>query len=133
MLDLTGIAVVDNHCHPVLLDQKSDALQFRSYFSEATDASFPEKHVYNSIYYSWFLRQAASFYGCEPGEEEVLAARNSMNADSLLDRLFGAARIDTLILDPAYPLTDQCYTPERMGELGHCRTAKMLRLETLMQ
>lgn len=133
MLDLSNIPVVDNHCHPVLLNQQMDALQFRSYFTEATDASFPEKHVHNSIYYTWFLRQAASFYGCEPGEEEVLAARNSMNADALLERLLGAACIDTLILDPAYPLPDQCYTPERMGELGHCRAAKMLRLETLMQ
>jgi len=133
MLDLTDIAVVDNHCHPVLLDQRLDALQFRSYFSEATDASFPEKHVYNSIYYTWFLRQAASFYGCEPREEEVLAARNSMSADTLLEHLLEAAHIDTLILDPAYPLPDRCYTPERMGSLGHCRTARMLRLETLMQ
>jgi len=133
MLDLTGIAVVDNHCHPVLLNQQMDALQFRSYFTEATDASFPEKHVHNSIYYTWFLRQAAKFYGCAAGEEEILAARNSMNADALLERLLEAAHIDTLILDPAYPLSDQCYTPERMGELGHCQAAKMLRLETLMQ
>ena len=133
MLDLTGIAVVDNHCHPVLLNQQMDALQFRSYFTEATDASFPEKHVHNSIYYTWFLRQAAKFYGCATREEEVLAMRNSMDADTLLERLLGTAHIDTLILDPAYPLSDQCYTPERMGELGHCHTAKMLRLETLMQ
>jgi len=133
MLDLSHISVVDNHCHPVLLNQQMDALQFRSYFTEATDASFPEKHIHNSIYYTWFLRQAAGFYSCEPEEEEVLAARNSMNADALLERLLGAARIDTLILDPAYPLSDQCYAPERMGELGHCQAAKMLRLETLMQ
>jgi len=133
MLDLTGITVVDNHCHPVLLNQQMDTLQFRSYFTEAPDASFPEKHVHNSIYYNWFLRQAAKFYGCEPREEAVLAARNSMSADALLEHLLEAAHIDTLILDPAYPLPDQCYTPERMGELGHCKTAKMLRLETLMQ
>ncbi len=133
MLDLTGIAVVDNHCHPVLLNQQMDAFQFRSYFTEATDASFPEKHVHNSIYYTWFLRQAAKFYGCAAGVEEILAVRNSMNADALLVRLLEAAHIDTLILDPAYPLPDQCYTPERMGELGQCQAAKMLRLETLVQ
>jgi len=133
MLDLSHMPVVDNHCHPVLLNQQMDVLQFRSYFTEATDASFSEKHVHNSIYYTWFLRQAANFYGCEPKEEAVLAVRNSMNADELLERLLEAARVDTLVLDPGYPLSDQCYTPERMGELGHCRAAKMLRLETLMQ
>jgi uncharacterized protein len=133
MLDLTGIPVVDNHCHPILLNQQMDTLQFRSYFTEATDASFPEKHIHNSIYYNWFLRQAANFYRCEPEEEAVLAGHNSMRNDTLLEHLFGAAHIDTLIFDPAYPLPDQCYTPERMGELGHCKSAKMLRLETLMQ
>lgn len=133
MLDLTGIPVIDNHCHPVLLNQQMDALQFRSYFTEATDASFSEKHVHNGIYYTWFLRQSAQFYGCAAREEEILAVRNGMNTDALLERLLGAAHIDTLILDPGYPLSEQCYTPERMGELGHCRAAKMLRLETLMQ
>src|SRR5450755_386943 len=45
MLDLTSIAVVDNHCHPVLLNQHLDALSFRGYCTEATDASFAEQHV----------------------------------------------------------------------------------------
>jgi hypothetical protein len=133
MLDLTGIPVVDNHCHPVLRHQHMDVLQFRSYFTEATDASFAEKHVASSVYYLWMLRQAAVFYGCNRTEGDVLAARNSMGADALLERLFQAAHIDTLILDPAYPPPDECYTPERMGQLGNCRAARMLRLETLMQ
>ncbi|HKF36667.1 MAG TPA: amidohydrolase family protein [Ktedonobacteraceae bacterium] len=133
MLDLTGIPVIDNHCHPVLLNQQMDALQFRSNFTEATDASFPEKHVRTNIYYTWFLRQTAKFYGCSAREEEILAVRNSMDADVLLESLLGASHIDTLILDTGYPLSDQCYTPERMGELGHCQAAKLLRLETLVQ
>jgi len=133
MLDLTGIPVVDNHCHPVLLNQRMDALQFRSCFTEATDPGFPENHVSNTIYYLWLMRQIASLYSCKPTEEDVLATRNTMNADGLLERFLRAANIDTLVLDPAYPPPDQCYVPERMGELGHCRTVKMLRLETLMQ
>lgn len=133
MLDLTDIPVVDNHCHPVLRDQHMDAVQFRSYFTEATDANFAEKHVAHSVYYLWMLCQLAIFYGCSRTEDDVLAAHNSMNADALLERLFKAAHIDTFILDPAYPLPDECYTPERMGQLGNCRAAKMLRLETLMQ
>ncbi len=133
MLDLTGISVVDNHCHPVLLDQRMDSLQFRRCFTEATDPSFPEKHVANAVYYLWLLRQMATFYGCERTEEDILAARNKLDADTLLEHLLRAANIDTLILDPAYPPGPECYAPERMGQLGHCRAAKMLRLETLMQ
>jgi len=133
MLDITSIPVVDNHCHPVLLNQHMDALRFRSYCTETTDPSFAEKHVPNTVYYLWLLRQMATFYGCERNEDDILAARSRLGADTLLEHLLRAANIDTLILDPAYPLSSACYTPERMGQLGHCRAVKMLRLETLMQ
>lgn len=133
MLNLTAIPVVDNHCHPVLLNQQMDTLQFRRYFTEESDPSLAEKHISNSVYYLWMLRQMASFYGSQNIEEDILAARNQLEADTLIERLYRSANIDTLILDPAFPLPDGCYTPERMGQLGHCRTVKMLRLETLMQ
>ena len=133
MLDITSIPVVDNHCHPVLLNQHMDALRFRSYCTEATDPSFAEKHVPNTVYYLWLLRQMATFYGCERNEDDILAARSRLGSDTLLEHLLRAANIDTLVLDPAYPLSSACYTPERLGQLGHCRAVKMLRLETLMQ
>src|SRR5436309_3558050 len=133
MLDLTDISVVDNHCHPVLQDQQMDAVRFRRYFTEATDESFPERHVSSTIYYLWLLRQAATFYGCKNTEEDVVEVRNAMSPDALLEHLLRAANIDILIIDAAYPPASDCYAPERMGELGHCRVAKMLRLETLMQ
>ena len=133
MLDLTSIPVVDNHCHPVLLNQNLDVLSFRGYCTEATDASFAEQHVPNTVYYLWLLRQMAVCYGSEYNEESILTVRNKMGSDALLEHLYRAANIDTLVFDPAFPASDACYTPERMGQLGHCRTAKMLRLETLMQ
>ena len=133
MLDLTSIPLVDNHCHPVILNQQMGPLHFRRYFTEGTDSSLPEKHIPNTVYYLWMLRQMATFYGCQNIEEDILAARNNLDASTLIDRLFRTANIDTLILDPAFPLPEVCYTPERIGQLGHCRTVKMLRLETLMQ
>ena len=78
MLDLTTIPVVDNHCHPVLLNQHMDALQFRSYCTEANDASFAEVHVPHTVYYLWLLRQMATVYGCERNEEDILATRNRL-------------------------------------------------------
>lgn len=133
MLDLSTIPVVDNHCHPVLLDQPLDAVGFRSYFTEGSDPALAEQHVQNSVYYRWMLRQMALFYGCPNNEEAVLAARNRLDAESTIERLFRAANFDTLVLDPAFPLPELCYSPARLGQLGHCRTVKLLRLETLMQ
>lgn len=135
MLDLTSISVVDNHCHPVLLDQKMETLRFRACFSEASDPVFAEQHVPNNIYYLWMLRQMALFFGClsKSDEDEVIEARNALEADTLIEHLYRAARIDTLIFDEAYPQPANCYPPERLGQLGHCRSARMLRLETLMQ
>ena len=133
MLDLLSIPVVDNHCHPVLLNQHMDVLRFRSYCTEATDPAFAEEHVPKTVYYLWLLRQMATFYGCTRSEEDILAARNRLASDALIEHLFRSANIDTLILDFAYPPGSECYTPERMGQLGHCRAVKMLRLETLMQ
>jgi hypothetical protein len=135
MLDLTSISVVDNHCHPILREQQLKTLQYRAYFTEASDPVFAEQHIANSVPYLWMLRQLAMLFGClsKSNEEEVLKARNKLDADTLIEHLYRAARIDTLILDEAHPQPDTCYTPERMGQLGHCRIARMLRLETLMQ
>lgn len=133
MLDLTTIPVVDNHCHPVLLKQQMDVAEFRRYFTESPDVSIATEHVPHTIYYLWMLRQLAAFYHCEPREDAIIAARNNMNTEILLERLVSAAHIDTLVLDPAYPLPHVCYSPEQISQIGHCRTVKMLRLETIMQ
>ncbi len=133
MLDFTTIPVVDNHCHPILLKQQMDVAEFRRYFTESPDTSIAEQHVPHTIYYLWMLRQLAAFYGCERSEDAVIAAHNSMSAEALLERSVAAANIDTLVLDPAYPLPDVCYSSEQMSQIGRCKTATMLRLETLMQ
>ena len=133
MLDLSSIPVVDNHCHPVLSAQSMDALRFRGYFSEGSDPILAQQHIENTVYYLWMLRQMALFYGCDNNEAAIVAARNKLDSDSLIERLFRAANIDTLVLDPAFPSPDHCYPPDKLGQLGHCRTVKLLRLETLMQ
>ncbi len=133
MLDLSAIPFVDNHCHPVLRDQSMDGRRFRRYFTESVYAELAEQHVENTVYYLWMLRQMALFYGCPNTEDAVLAVRNKLDHASLVERLFRAANIDTLVLDPAFPLPAECITSEQMGQYGHCRTVKLLRLETLMQ
>jgi hypothetical protein len=133
ILDLSTIPVVDNHCHPVLLNQSLDAISFRSYCTEGSDPALAEQHVQHSVYYLWLLRQMATFYGCANDEEVILFARNRLDSESIIERLLRAANIDTLVLDPGYPPAEHCFSPAQMGQLGHCRAVKLLRLETLMQ
>ena len=133
MLDFTTIPIVDNHCHPVLLQQHVDVAAFRRYFTESPDASIAEQHVPHTIYYLWMLRQLADFYNCERSEDAVIAVRNRMSAETLIEHLITTAHIDTLVLDPAFPLPDVCYSPQQISQIGQCKTAKMFRLETLMQ
>lgn len=133
MLDLTSIPVVDNHCHPMYLDQQLDVSRLRRLFTEAAGSDFANKHVPHSVHYLWAIRQMARFYGCSPIEQEVVNAHNSRNPDTLLAELVKAANIATLVLDLGYPPPDQSYTPERTSQAGSCHTAKLLRLETLMQ
>lgn len=133
MLDLSAIPVVDNHCHPILLNQTMDTLRFRRFFTESSDPTLAEQHMENTVYYLWMLRQMASFYGCANTEEAILATRNKLDSVSLTERLFRAANIDTLVLDLGYPQPEDCISPEQMGQAGHCRAIKLLRLEVLMQ
>jgi hypothetical protein len=75
----------------------------------------------------------AAFYGCDCSENTIIATRNNISANVLINRLVQAAHVDTLILDIAYPLPETCYEAERIGQAGQCRVVKLLRLETLMQ
>jgi predicted TIM-barrel fold metal-dependent hydrolase len=133
MLDLTSISVVDNHCHPLYLDQRLDVPRLRRLFTEASDTDFANKHVPHSVHYLWAVRQMVRFYGCSASEQEIVEAHNGRQPDALLADLVKAANIDTLVIDTGYPPPDQSYTPEQMGQAGGCKTAKLLRLETLMQ
>jgi uncharacterized protein len=132
-LDLSSIAVIDQHCHPIVREQRMDVVRFRSYCTEATHPDFAHLHVPNTVYYMWLLRQLASFYQCPIDEQAIMSARNSLASGDLLRRLYRTAHIDTLILDPAYPHPADCYSVEQMGQAGRCHVAQMLRLETLME
>lgn len=133
MLDLSAIPVVDNHCHPILRRQKLDALEFRRYFSEATAHGFAEKHVPQSVYYLWLLRQLARLHDCEADEAGILAVRNRLEIQDLLQTYWQAAKLETLMIDEGYPDATICYQPDELEQLSGCRVVKMLRLENLMQ
>lgn len=133
MLDLNNIPVIDNHCHPMLLQQHIEVPQLRRIFTEATSPAFAEQHMPNSVHYLWMLRQLAKLYNCAPDEKEILSVRNTRNAATLLAHCVATANIEMLLLDLGYPAPELCYTAAQISQLGGCRTGSILRLETLMQ
>src|SRR6185437_6142309 len=99
VVDLSGISVVDNHCHPILGDAFMPSVaDWRSRFSEAADANTRAQLVPFTVFYRRLIRAMARFHGCEPDEDAVLAARESCERSLLLHRLGREANVHTLII-----------------------------------
>ena len=133
-VDLKGIPVVDNHCHPVRPEGAGgDPVSFRRAFTESSDPGMPRDHVATTAFYRRLLYSLAAFLGCEPEEDAVLAARAALDARELTSTLLRDANVETLLLDTGFPPPDEVLPPAEHAELAGCRHATMPRLETLMQ
>jgi uncharacterized protein len=90
------------------------------------------RHVPETIFYRWAIRELAAFLACAPTTEAVLAARATLAPDALAERFFDAANIALLLVDHGYQ-TDQTWSPAEMAAHVPCRIGSMLRLEALAQ
>jgi uncharacterized protein len=133
-VDLRSVPVVDNHCHGLLHSQNFDDLvSWRRAFTESADPGMPRDHIASTAFYRRLIRTLAGFFGCEPDEETVLAARAQRDAMELTAELLRAANIETLLIDTGHPPPEEVLPAAELGKLGDCRTEPMLRLETLME
>jgi hypothetical protein len=133
-VDLTGVPVVDNHCHGVTTDQAfADFVAWRRAFTESTDARMPREHVATTTLYRRLIRTLSRFLDCEPDEDAVFAARTARDGRELTGELLRAANIDALLLDTGFPPPEEVFPVPKLGELANCRAEPMLRLEILME
>ena len=133
-VDLRQIPVVDNHCHGILRSQRFDDLvSWRRAFTESMDPGVPREHVSSTAFYRRLIRALSGFFGCEPHEVAVLAARKERDATELTGAYLRAANIETLLIDTGHPPPDEVLPGDEFGGLGGCRTEPMLRLETMME
>jgi hypothetical protein len=119
-IDLTGIPVIDNHCHGLYRDQEPfDPVTWRRFFTESHDPEMARDHVANTVFYRRLLHQLADFLECEPSEEAVLATRRAWRHGELIRALLQTANIDMLLIDGGYP------SPARVlpGAAGCCRSS----------
>ena len=90
------------------------------------------RHVPQTVFYRWAIRELAATLGCAPTTEAVLAARGGVSADTLARRLLGEAKIAMLLVDHGYR-TEDTWPPEELAARVPCRVLPILRLETLAE
>jgi predicted TIM-barrel fold metal-dependent hydrolase len=133
MLDLSGIPIVDNHCHAYLRPTAPlDASTFRRLFSEARSPQEATDHVQHTVYYRWALKELGRVLGCAASEDAVLARRAERPETEYVALLLSEAAIDTLLIDTGLG-GDEFYSLAEMRALTNCRVEWVLRLETLAQ
>ena len=132
-MDLGAVPILDQHCHALLRDGSvTDAARYASFFTESGDAAMHARHVPETVFYRWAIRELAGLFGCAPTTEAVLAARGAMPAEALARRLLGEAHIAALLVDHGY-LAEQTWPPAELAARVPCRVLPTLRLETLAQ
>jgi uncharacterized protein len=133
-IDLSNIPLADNHCHGIFRAQApGDLTAWRGLFTESFDPAMRSTHVANTLFYRRLIHEMAAFFGCEPTEEAVLAARQEHNDQNLISKFLRAANFDVLFIDKGYPPLEMLLSDATVSDLANCRVAPMLRVELLMQ
>lgn len=133
MLDLSTIPILDHHCHALLRNGGPfTALEFQRFFTESSDITMRTRHVPNTVFYRWAIKELAAFLGCAPNAEAVLTARAAIAPADLAQRLFHDASITTLLLDYGFQSSEN-YSYQELRTYLPCRIEPILRLETLAQ
>ncbi len=133
-LDLSHVPAADNHCHGIYRSQRpADTTAWRAHFTESGDPAMRSEHVATTLFYRRLIKRMASFFGCEPTEEAVLAARQQLDDRSLVAKFLQAAHFEVLFIDKGFPSPELVLPDAELSDLAHCRVAPMLRVELVMQ
>jgi hypothetical protein len=132
-MDLAAVPILDQHCHALRRDGTvADAAAYAAFFTESGDLVMHARHVPETVFFRWAIRELAGVLGCAPTAEAVLAARIGLSPEALARRLLDEANIAALLVDHGY-LTDETWTPAELAARVPCRVLPILRLETLAQ
>lgn len=133
-LDLSHIAVVDNHCHPWRRPGDDYTPEtYRPLFTEGVHPRVAEQ-VPQTVYFRWAIRELARVLGCDPTEDDVLANRAGQGHDAFTALLMAEANVESAVLDHLFAGrgTDN-FTVAQMGpQLGGARTYAAVRIETVL-
>lgn len=129
MIDLSAIAVVDGHGHPLLRDPGDVSMgTFLDLFSEGRSGTMRE-YVTHTGYYRRALRALAGRLGVEATAEAVLEGRRHQVGPDTARAQFAAAGIAALLVDTGYP-ADGGMPLDEMRRLLGCAVHEVFRIET---
>jgi uncharacterized protein len=108
------------------------AAGYARFFTESDEPTMHERHVPQTIFYRWAIKELATLFGCAPTTDAVLAARAKTSAEALGARLLRDANVTVLLVDYGYQ-TDATWPHADLAARLPCRVVPVLRLETLAQ
>jgi uncharacterized protein len=131
--DLSGIPVVDNHCHAVEAEQAGTVAEWRQYFSESPDPRMRTEDVAQTVFYRRLIRRMADFHRVPADEQDLLRARSALGTAGLVRALFRDAGIEGTVVDSGYPDPARALGSGEFAEASGAEQAVLLRLELLFQ
>jgi len=132
-MDLSSIAIVDHHAHPLLPPEVTEnAAGFRPWFTESTDPEIHARHVTHTLFYRTGVRWLAELLDCQPTLEAVLEARAAQDYTAWVRRLFDDANIALMLCDYGYQ-GERAYSQAQMQALLPFPVRPILRLEQLAE
>jgi uncharacterized protein len=131
--ELADIPLVDQHCHPVVLDPL-DRSQFELLLTEARDPGLESTSEFDSQVGLAVRRWCAPALGLDrhAGPDAYLARRTQLGPRDTAQLLLQACRCSDLLVDSGLAWPGLCDLPE-LGDLAAARTDEVIRVEAVAE
>lgn len=105
MFDFSRLPVIDNHCHPFLVEPDPERYApLNSFLGLPDEVSGGREHREAMLYQRWATREVARFLGSEPTPAAVARARAAVGDEAAyVRRLFADEQVEALVCDTGYP------------------------------
>ncbi|MGH2407017.1 MAG: amidohydrolase family protein [Candidatus Limnocylindrales bacterium] len=131
-LDLSGIPIVDHHCHSLLRVQPRDDVAFRNHLTETYIPEMARDHVQHTLVYHWAIRELAAFLGCEATPGAVHAARLEWGVERLAREVAARGNFKTWLIDTGYG-AETTFSLDELRAMASVVVGEILRLEPLIE
>jgi hypothetical protein len=135
LFDLTGLYVVDSHCHA--FDPSKETEPFESYFT-LSESSQRKTELVNIVLYRQVIAELRRLFNIKGPHEHVVQERNRKyrsDPASYIQTLFQDAGIESMLIDTGYPsglFSDYSVPLHKFSAMTNCRIYEIFRIENLV-